>query len=139
VRRSVSFCRRICGGLNDFRGWLTNSPLAALEVALPYPICNFPKPDGTPCGSPALTGKKLCHYHHRDHQREERIGSAIRRADVLGPRLPPMRSLDDVLAGLNEVVQALAEGRISDRRAGRVLYDLQQASAAIRRRYSGRN
>jgi hypothetical protein len=32
----------------------------------------------------------------------------------------------------------LAEGRISDRRAGRVLFDLQQVSAAIRRRYSGR-
>ena len=104
---------------------------------MPYPICNFPKPDGTPCGSPAQLGKKLCYYHQRDRQREQRIDTAIRRADVLGPRLPPMRSLDDVLAGLNEVVQALAESRISDRRAGRVLFDLQQVSAAIRRRHSG--
>ena len=105
---------------------------------MPYPICNFLKPDGTPCGSPAQLGKKLCYYHQRDRQRDQRIDTAIRRADVLGPRLPPMRSLDDVLAGLNEVVQALAEGRISDRRAGRVLFDLQQVSAAIRRRYSDR-
>jgi hypothetical protein len=112
--------------------------LAALEFLLPYPICSFRKPDGTPGGSPAQLGKKLCYYHQRDRQREQRIDTAIRRADVLGPRLPPMRSLDDVLAGLNEGVQALAEGRISDRRAGRVLFDLQQASAAIRRRHSGR-
>lgn len=95
-------------------------------------------PHGKSCGSPAQLGKKFCYYHQRDHQREQRIDTAIRRANVLGPRLPPMRSLDDVLAGLNEVVRAFAEGRISDRRAGRVLFDLQQASAAIRQRYSGR-
>ena len=53
--------------------------------------------------------------------------------------LPALRCNSQLyLAGLNEVVQALAEGRISDRRAGRVLFDLQQVSAAIRRRYSGR-
>jgi hypothetical protein len=105
-----------------------------LEVLLPYLICNFLKPDGTPCESPALPGKKLCYYHQRDRQREQRIDSSIRRADVLGPKLPPLRSLDDVLAALNEVVQALAAGTISDRRAGRVLYDIQQVSADIRRR-----
>jgi hypothetical protein len=105
---------------------------------LPYRICNFPKPDGTPCGSPALPGKKLCYYHLRDHQREQRIDAAIRRADVLGPILPPMRSFDDVLAGINEVVQALAAGRISDRRAGRILFDLQQVSAALCKRDSTR-
>ena len=101
---------------------------------MPYLLCNFPKPDGTRCSSPAQLGKKLCYYHQRDRQRGQRIDTAIRRADVLGPKLPPLRSLDDVLAALNEVVQALAEGSISDRRAGRVLFDIQQASAAIRRR-----
>lgn len=99
---------------------------------MPYRICNFPKPDGSPCASPALLGKKLCYYHQRDHQREQRIDTAVRQADVLGPRLPPMRSLRDVLASLNDVVHALAEGRISSDRAGRILFDLQQASAALR-------
>jgi hypothetical protein len=105
-----------------------------LEIFLPYPICNFPKSDGTPCASPALTGKKLCYYHLRDKQRQERIDTAIRRADILGPRLPPMRSLYDVRDGLLEVVRALAENRVSDRRAGRILFDLQQASVALRPR-----
>ncbi|MGA9564343.1 MAG: hypothetical protein WBS19_02350 [Candidatus Korobacteraceae bacterium] len=99
---------------------------------MPYRICNFPKADGLPCSSPALTGKKLCFFHHRDHIRQQNIGSAIRRADVLGPKLPPMRSLYDIRAALNEVVQALAAGSISNRRAGRVLFDIQQATTALR-------
>ena len=105
---------------------------------MPYPICNFPKSDGTPCSSPALTGKKLCYYHHRDNQRQERIDTAVRRADVLGPRPPRLRSCRHVLAALNEVWTALLEDRVSDDRAGRVLFDLQQASAAIRAKDSAR-
>ena len=103
---------------------------------MPYRICNFPKPDGHPCGSPALSDKKLCYYPHRDQQREQRIGSAVRRADVLGPKLPPMRSPRDIRAALREVFEALVENRVSNRRAGRVLFDLQQASMALRGRNS---
>ena len=106
---------------------------------MPYRICNYPKPNGSPCGSPALLGKKLCCYHHRDHQRGQRIDTAVRQADVLGPKLPPLRSLQNVLAGLNQVVQALANDRLSDDRAARILFDLQQASTALRKRVSGRN
>jgi hypothetical protein len=103
---------------------------------LPYRICNFPKSDGAPCGSPALLGKRLCYYHHRDNQRGERINAALRRADVLGPKLPPMRSLRDVLAGLSEVFQSVAEHSISNRDAGRILFDLQQAGTALRNKNS---
>src|SRR5271167_2675370 len=103
---------------------------------MPYRICNFPKADDLPCASPALTGKKLCFYHHRDRIRQQNIGSAIRRADVLGPKLPPMKSFYDIRAALNEVIQALAAGSISDRRAGRVLFDIQQASVALRQAIS---
>ncbi len=98
---------------------------------MPYRICNFPKADGSPCSSPALTGKKLCFYHHRDRIRLQNIGSAVRRADVLGPKLPPMRSLYDIRAALNEVVQALAAGTVSEQRAGRVLFDIQQVTVAL--------
>ena len=105
---------------------------------MPCRTCKFTKPDGTPCGSPALLGKKFCYYHLRDRQRGQRIDTAVRQADVLGPKLPLMRSLRDVLAGLNEVVQALAQDRISHDHAARVLYDLQQASAALRGQDSGR-
>jgi len=96
-------------------------------------VCNFPKPDGTPCGSPTLRGEKLCYYHVRDHRRLQYAGNAIRRADVLGPRLPRMKSLADIQAALHEVLQALAEDRIPHQRAGRILFDIQQAALALRK------
>ncbi len=100
---------------------------------MPFRICNFPKPDGTPCSSPALKNKKLCYFHHRDQQRLQHIGSAIRRADVLGPRLPRMKSLADIQLALLEVMTAIAGQSISNQRAGRILFDLQQAAIPLRR------
>lgn len=96
-------------------------------------ICNFPKPDGTPCGSPALKHKKLCYFHHRDHRRLQYADSAIRRADVLGPRLPRMKSFADIQLALCEVLTAIAAETISTQRAGRILFDLQQAAIPLRR------
>jgi len=99
---------------------------------MPYRICNSPKPDGSPCGSPALRGKRLCYFHHRDEQRRRYRGSAIRRADVLGPRLPRMKSLYDVQVALSEVGNAILDHRVSHQRAGRILFDLQQAAIPLR-------
>ena len=96
-------------------------------------ICNFPKPDGISCGSPALKYKKLCYFHHRDLKRLQYVGSAIRRADVLGPRFPRMKSLADIQAALYEVMTAIAAQTISTQCAGRILFDLQQAAIPLRR------
>jgi hypothetical protein len=98
-----------------------------------FRICKHLKEDGMPCGSPALRGGRLCYYHNRDQQRLEFSGSAIRRADVLGPRLPHMKSLADVQSALYEVITALATDRVSTRRAGRILFDLEQAALPFRR------
>lgn len=91
-------------------------------------ICNHLKEDGIPCGSPTLRGKRLCYFHHRDQQRREFSGSIIRRADVLGPRLPRMKSLFDVQAALAEVFNAIVDHRVSNQRAGRILFGLQRAA-----------
>ena len=98
---------------------------------MPCPTCSHRKDDGVPCGSPALRGKKLCYYHQRDHKRQQNSASAIRRADVLGPRLPRMESLYDVKAALYEVMTAIVDHRISNQRAGRILFDLQQTAASL--------
>jgi hypothetical protein len=55
--------------------------------------CDHLKEDGVPCDSPALRGKKLCFYNHRDHKRRQFAAGVIRRADVLGPHLLRMKSL----------------------------------------------
>jgi hypothetical protein len=96
-------------------------------------ICNFPKPDGSPCGSPALHRKKLCFYHHRDQLRFNYLARILRCNDPLRPSAPLPRDLRDVQATLFEVITALADNRIHDRRAGKLLYALQLRSASLRK------
>lgn len=98
-----------------------------------YRTCNHLKDDGACCDSPALRGKRLCYYHHRDQQRRECSASVIRRADVLGSRLPRMKSLAEIQAALHQVMTAIATERVSNQRAGRILFDLERAAIPLRR------
>ena len=97
-----------------------------------FRTCDHLKQDGVLCGSPALRGEKLCYFHQRDHQRSQYAAGVIRRADVLGPRLPRMKSLADVQIALAEVFNALVAKRVPLQRAGRILFDLQQAAVPLR-------
>ena|SRR5271165_788057 len=98
-----------------------------------FRTCNHLKQDGVPCGSPALRGEKLCYYHQRDHRRSQYAAGAIRRADVLGPRLPRMKSLADIQLALYEVLTALVARLVPLQRAGRILFDLEQASMTLQK------
>jgi hypothetical protein len=98
-----------------------------------YPTCDHLKADGVLCGSPALRDQKLCYYHQRDHKRQKHVASVMRRADVLGPRLPRMKSLTDVQVALAKVFNALAAKRIPLQRASRILFDLEQAAVTLRK------
>ena len=98
-----------------------------------YRTCDHLKEDGVPCGSPALRGHKLCYYHHLDRQRRQYAAGVIRRADVLGPRPPRMKSLADVQVALHKVLNALANHRLPHRRAGAILFGLQQAAMPLRK------
>ena len=104
-----------------------------------YRTCDHLKEDGVLCGSPALRGKKLCYFHQRDHKRTQYAAGVIRRADVLGPRLPPMKSLADIQAALYEIVTALAAHRVPLQRAGARLFDLQKAASSLREPHPVRN
>jgi len=104
-----------------------------------YHSCDHLKEDGVPCGSPALRGEKLCFFHHRDHKRHQYADAVIRRADVLGPRLPRMKSLGEIQSALYKVMIAILDFRVSPRRAGARLFDLQQASLAFRKPHRKRN
>ena len=96
-------------------------------------LCNHLKEDGILCGSPALRGRKLCYFHQRDYKRSQYAARVIRRADVLGPRLPPMKSIPQIQAALYEIVTALAAHRVPLQRASARLFDLQQAAVALRK------
>lgn len=96
-----------------------------------FRTCNHLKEDGVPCGSPALRRKKFCYYHLRDHRRSQYSAGLLRRADILGPRLPRMNSLEDIQLALGEVLNAIASHSVSLNRAGRILFDLQQATTSL--------
>src|ERR1017187_4716919 len=113
--------------LSAYRGW----PVL-LGGFMSYRTCDHLKEDGVLCGSPALRGKKLCYFHQRDHKRTQYAAGVIRRADVLGPRLPRMNSLGDVQAALAEVWTALATRRVPLQRASARLFNLQQAAISLR-------
>ena len=104
-----------------------------------YRTCDHQKEDGVLCGSPALRGKKLCYFHQRDHKRSQYAAGVIRRADVLGPRLPPMKSLADIQLALGEVLNALAARRVPLQRASARLFDLQKAASSLREPHPVRN
>ncbi|HVP53931.1 MAG TPA: hypothetical protein VMU45_02970 [Candidatus Eisenbacteria bacterium] len=97
-----------------------------------YPTCGHLKSNGIPCGSPALRGKQLCYFHQRDLDRGQRYSRLRRKAQSLRLYLPPLESADDVQAALFEVIDALAANCIEPRRAGALLFALQQASLHFR-------
>jgi hypothetical protein len=103
------------------------------------PLCNYPKPDGIPCGSPALRGRHLCYYHQRDYKRHQHSDKVLRQLDVLGPRLPRMRNLAAVQDALYQIMNAVLDHRIDPDRAGCHLFALQQTSGSLRKsRQTGR-
>ena len=97
-----------------------------------YPTCNHRKPDGFLCGSPALRGKKLCFYHHRDHQRRRYVERVLRCNDPLRPCAPLPKTVSEMQVRLSDVLDALANGGVHSRRAGKLLYALQERAVSLR-------
>ncbi|MGA9566518.1 MAG: hypothetical protein WBS19_13410 [Candidatus Korobacteraceae bacterium] len=98
-----------------------------------YPTCNHLKEDGALCSSPALRGKKLCFYHHRDHQRHQYVERIQRLNDPLRPNAPLPKTFHEMQFRLSEVMTALADDSFPIRRAGKLLCALQQRSASLRK------
>src|SRR5271166_3793641 len=98
-----------------------------------YETCRHIKEDGTYCGSPSLRNRKYC-YHHLQQR-----GRRLRRARALRDNQPyrlEIQSLDNpyaIRAALTDIAQALAAGQLDPRAAGKLLYAIQQVTAANRR------
>jgi hypothetical protein len=127
---------------------------------MPATICRFIRINGQRCGSPALSGKPFCYFHHRDVDRHRTISGKqpfdlsripadhleAAKTDTLiaryynlvpetGPlylELPPLEDRPSVQVALSMIVCALAQGRIDPKRANSLLYGLQVASANLR-------
>ena len=77
------------------------------------PNCNFIKPEGVRCGSPALRGKRLCYFH-------------ARRRPQPRPVAPELPDSADPLAVLNWTMYGLMKGTLDTRAAGQIIYSVQQ-------------
>lgn len=84
------------------------------------PICHHILPSGLRCQSPALRGYAFCYHHARRGKVQEEIRIA----------LPATLDRTGFLRTLHQVLQALAQNRISPRRASILLYGLQMAVEA---------
>jgi len=100
---------------------------------MPYRTCDHLKEDGVYCSSPALRDQRYCHFHLNARARRVQAAHA-RLHGQARPRfqMPVLDNMHAVQAGIQQVVDALADDRIDNRRAGLLLYALQQAAAGLK-------
>ena len=103
------------------------------SLIMQFESCRHVKPDGAYCGSPALRDRKYCYYHLMERGRRLRRARALR--DNLPYRLeiPCLDNLYAVRTALTDIAQAIAAGQLDPRAAGKLLYAIQQVTAANRR------
>lgn len=99
-----------------------------------FRLCCHLKPDGVPCGSPALRGQRLCYFHQRHLRERLAFARDRRRAEICDWQLPPLNSLDDIQHALHRIMSELFAGRLDPDHAGPMLYVTQQAAVPLRPR-----
>ncbi len=85
------------------------------------PRCNFYKPDGRRCGSPAVRGRRRCYFHQRLFTPARRDYS-----------LPPIEDAHSLHAAVLQVLRAIADGAVSPHDARLMLYGAQIAASNLK-------
>jgi len=93
--------------------------------------CDHLKEDGVFCHSPALRGRNYCYFHLNLRGRRLKMARARARGHHGNLNLPFPEDMHAVQVSLAEVLFALADDRIDPKRAGLMLYALQQASTNL--------
>jgi hypothetical protein len=104
------------------------------EITVSYPVdirrCQHIKTNGTQCGSPALRGWTFCYHHHES--RPERVTVKGRDGKASKVLVTLFEDAHSIQTMVRQVVILMLEDKIDDKKAGRVLYALQIASANLR-------
>ena len=95
------------------------------------PQCHHTKTDGMRCGSPAMHSHSFCYYHARMRADMKRVSGPDARELPL--QFPPLEDAHSIQLALMEIARAIAQDRISDKKAGLLLYLLQTASINLKR------
>ena len=96
------------------------------------PICNFRKPDGVRCGSPALNGHNYCYFHTRAYRDATRGARARRRYSTRRFALPPLDDMRVIQDLLSQILGGLCDDTIDYQRATAMLSALRMASSELR-------
>ena len=99
---------------------------------MPYRTCDHLKEDGLYCSSPALRDQRYCYFHLNARARRVQAAQARLHHEPHRFQLPVFDNMHAVQAGIQQVADALADDRITNRRAGLLLYALQQAAASLK-------
>ncbi|HUI83008.1 MAG TPA: hypothetical protein VL240_02225 [Candidatus Binatia bacterium] len=97
-----------------------------------FKYCQHVKENGTFCSSGALKGRKYCYFHSRLRARRLAMAQAQSQRKPWRLELPPLEDMHAVQMAIIQVVEALAARAVDERRAGLMLYGLQQAASNIR-------
>ncbi len=97
-----------------------------------YKYCQHVRENGTFCGSGAVKGRAFCYFHLRVRARRLAMAQAQSQEKTWHPELPPLEDMHAVQVALMQVADGLAQDAIDPRRAGLLLYALQQAASNIR-------
>ena len=98
---------------------------------MPYKYCQHVRENGTFCASGAVKGRAYCYFHLRVRARRLALAQAQSQEQTWRMELPPLEDMHSVQVGLMQVADALAADAIDPRRAGLMLYALQQAATNL--------
>src|ERR1039457_3005972 len=102
-------------------------------------LCRHIKTNGLQCRAVALSASVFCYFHSRLHSshnpyRDEVYLHPTRIANGICIQLPPLEDNDAIQIAISSVVNALATGIITEKRAYALYQGLYLASANARRR-----
>ena len=97
-----------------------------------FKSCNHLKENGTYCRSAALRGRDYCYFHSRLRARRLAMQQAQSQNKSWRLNLPALEDMHAVQSALMQVLDALAAGCLSERRASLLLYGLQQTASNLR-------
>ena len=94
--------------------------------------CRHIKEDGFFCQGAPLRGREYCRFHLRALGGRMRMARERARREPHRLVLPILEDMNAVQVALMQVLDAVASGQLDDKRAGLLLYGLQQASTNLR-------
>jgi hypothetical protein len=83
--------------------------------------CRHIKTNGIKCQSPAMRGSCFCYFHGRTRIY---VAPPPKRQKF---EMPPLAEPTDLLAALNQIIQAIASGQVDNTRASKLLHAIQLA------------